>query len=156
MTAVATRSESVLPADIMATYMEMLNAIPSFEGDGGASMVAGILNAEKWEDLQDDASSLPNAKAMVGKELRIDHDGILSMESDQAFDDGTGIYLIIRSVDLDSGEVVVWQTSAMTVKAKLVKLFKLGGSYVIQLSEAKKATKAGFYPINCNVLSKSK
>jgi hypothetical protein len=140
---------------LMATYTDMVMRVPEPESDGGLQMLADILSATTIDDFQAlEVSKLPKAEAVAGRMLRVDR--ITRHVSDEAYDDGTGFFIVVHSVDTHNGEVVRWQTSAMTVKSKLVALYVNGLlPATVSTAVASKPTKAGYYPVNLNVHSVS-
>lgn len=138
------------PQALLEAYPGLVMAIPLAEGGDGSEMVADILAAESWEQLNGDEGSLPNARAVKGRELKVH--GITRHESTE--EGGIGWYLVIESTDIHTGELVRWQTSSMMVMAKLVKLSQLRCyPALVKISEAEKATKAGRKPLDMAVLS---
>jgi len=133
----------------LAEFPEMVLAIPAAEDSDGSEIVADILMATTWEDLAEEQGSLPNARAVAGRQLRVHK--VERRESTEA--GGLGWYLVIDSTDPDTGEMVKWQTSAMSVMAKLVKLHQLCGKdgrldALVETREAERTTKAGRKPID--------
>ena len=138
------------PKALLEAYPGLVMAIPLAEGGDGSEMVARVLAAESWEDLNDDEGALPNARAVKGKKLKCH--GITRHESTE--EGGIGWYLVIESTDVDTGELIRWQTSSMMVMSKLVKLSQLSCyPALVQVSEAESATKAGRKPLDMRVLS---
>lgn len=131
---------------VLAAFIEQLMTIPAPDGDGWG-MIGTILESESWEDLQDEASKLPNAREVAGKQLKVNN--IERLESTIENEDGLPYYLLIDSTDVTTGERVMWQTSARSVTAKLVRLFIHGVlPAVVETRVSTTATKAGFFPVN--------
>lgn len=133
----------------LAEFPELVMAVPVAEDSDGSGIIADILMADTWEELNDDQGSLPNARAMIGRQVRVHK--LERRESTES--GGLGWYLVIDSTDPDTGEMVKWQTSAMSVLAKLVKLHQLTGKggrldALVEVTEADRDTKAGRRPLD--------
>ena len=141
-------------ATVRQACISLMETVPFADDDNGFGMVAAILAASDWEDFATAASKLPNAADVVGLRLRVRE--IVRHESDIDTDDDSGLdlpwYLVIDSTDIDTGKAVMWQTSAATLVAKLVKLHDMHKfPAIVSTSVAAKATKRGFYPMNLTV-----
>jgi len=155
--AVVSRPDSTLQrydADkTRAEFIARLEAIPEpASDDGGLSMVADILSADTWEDLIGDQSGLPKAELVSGKEMLFHsierHDSTLP-------DSPLPYFLVVTCTSLETGEVIRFQTSATTIVAKLVKMAEFGAfPFVGSMHKSTKPTRAGYYPMNLNILAR--
>lgn len=138
---------------ILAEFVSQLSAIPGPAEDDGLGMVYTILGATSWEQLQDEASKLPDSEKVAGRRLKINN---IERHDSTIVDGLTPFFLVIDSTDIDTGEMVMWQTSAQTVMAKLVRLYHLGSlPAIVETRKAVTPTRSGFYPINLIVHSVS-
>jgi hypothetical protein len=133
-----------------------MESVPFADDGDGYGMVSAILDADNWQDFASDSSTLPKASAVAGRDLRVRE--IVRRESDIEDGSDSGLdlpwYIVIDSTDVNTGDQVMWQTSAATVITKLVKLHSMGKlPAVVRTSEAAKKTKRGFTPVNLSVLS---
>lgn len=140
------------PADrsaIEQTFVALLDRVPDAVDDDGFGIFAGLVNAENWEDLNQQ-SKLPDARAMVGRRLKVFT--VTKRPSDLA--EGFSHYLIVEAADLTSGESVMFQTSSAGVAVPLIKLHVWGKLPAqVLISEPDKLTKAGHKPLNLTVLA---
>lgn len=154
--AVSAVSSSVVTKDAVRTQViGLMEAIP-FGDDDGFGMVQTILDATDWEDFAHDSSKLPKASEVANTKLRVRE--ITRRESTIENGDDSGLdlpwYLVIDSTDIETGNRVLWQTSAATVVAKLIKLHNMGKlPAVVETRLADKVTKRGFRPVNLSVHS---
>lgn len=159
MTAVQESRGELIPRDdaekILAEYGSLFDRIPSPEQDGGIGMIADILNSASIDDLIGEPEKLPNAQDMVGKRLKVT--GLIKLESDEAYRQQSGFpfYIVAEGIDTATGEVVRFNTGSAHVMAKLVTAFARHkvAAVVCEIKRAEKATRNGFYPLNCNILA---
>lgn len=153
-TAVQTTSDTSKDA-VRTHVISLMESIP-FGDDDGFGMVDAILNANSWEDFASDSSKLPKAAEVANMKLKVRE--LTRRESTIENGDDSGLdlpwYLVVDSTDIDTGNRVLWQTSAATVVAKLIKLHEMGKlPAVVETRLADKVTKRGFRPVNLSVLS---
>lgn len=139
--------------DAAIALMEM---VPEAVDDDGTGIIANLLAAENWEDLNSQ-TKLPAGKELVGETLvlRAISRRVSELEDD---DEGTGIklphYLIIDSVRSGLGTGVRWQTSSPGLVVPIVKLYVWGKfPATVRIDQSDKPTKKGFRPLNLNVLA---
>lgn len=136
----------------MATAM--LDTVPDAVDDDGAGIIARLIEADGWEDLNSE-SKLPNGQDLVGvmQVLR----AISKRPSDLGGEDETtGIklpyYLMVDSVRSGLGTELRWQTSAPALVVPIIKLFAWGKlPATVEITKADKPTKRGFYPLGLRV-----
>jgi hypothetical protein len=113
---------------------------------GEASIVARVAGAQSADDVFG-GGELVSIKDVLGTSLKVE--AIESVRpSDFASESGLGVYLVVRTVDLDgeSRTLAVGSTDAIV---KLVKLNELGAlPRWVAFEQATKATKSGYYPVN--------
>lgn len=143
----------------LAEYPGMVTSVPEAEFDpDGSGIIADILLATSWEQLNESQTSLPDSRSLNGRTVFVT--GIGRMTSDM--EGGIGYYLIVDYADPATGEARKFQTSAGSVMAKLVKLhhFVQAGAIAwpveVKLVQATKPTRGGFYPMDLEVVSTSK
>lgn len=159
MTATQQSSGELIPRDdaekILKEYGSLFDRIPEPERDGGIGMLADILNSASIDDLIGEPEKLPNAQDMAGKRLKIT--GLIRLESDEAYRQQTGFpwYIVAEGVDTSTGEVIRFNTGSAQVMAKLVTAFARHNvaAVICEIRRAEKATRNGFYPLNCNILA---
>lgn len=154
-----TRPGNPVPADraaVLTAARQLMDLVPDAPDDDGAGILARIIGAESWEDLNAE-NTLPNAQDMVRRQLR--YTGVVKRPSDLASeDDGTGIkldhYLVCDAVDINNGEVVRFQTSAASVALVIAKMVAFGKvPFVGTILAADKPTRRGYRPLNLTVES---
>ena len=115
-------------------------------GDGGAGRTLSVLSATSIDDVF--GSELTKAGEVLGTPLTLrTFEGLRSSD----FDDSVlGVWAIFSATTPD-GEVVTIGTGATDAVVKLVRLSELGafdGKTAVAFEESRKATAAGFYPVN--------
>lgn len=137
------------PRELVARFVQMATLIPSEDGSGMERIIEQLLNAESWEDLSDPWEST-NAEKLRGKRLRIDS---LTRRPSQ-YPGGLGVFLVVKGVDLGTGEAIVWTTSAQAVIAQLVRAYaKKWLPCVAEMIIADRPTEAGYYPHHLRFLA---
>ena len=143
-------------AAVLEAATALLDLIPDAVDDDGSGIIARLLDAESWEDLNQD-SKLPAGKDIHGRDLVVR--GMVKRFSDiEPEDDDLGVrlphYLVIDSVYSGKGTEVRWQTSAPGLVIPLCKLYVWGKlPATVHIHQADKPTKRGFRPLNLEVLS---
>lgn len=131
--------------EVLAEYIRQLEQVPLADADGWG-ILGTILGSETWEDLQSEASKLPKAEDVAGRELKVTN--IERHESTIDTSD-TPWYFVVESTDIKSGEFVMWQTSARSVMGKLLRLYVHGVlPAIVETRKSLTSTRAGYYPIN--------
>lgn len=130
----------------LAQYPEMVTMIPEAEVSDGSEMVADVLMATSWEQLNDEAK-LPSFEDLAPASFRVN--AVTRAVSD--IEGGLGFYLLVDCQRQD-GTTFKAQTSSAIPMAKLTKLFLLGAlPAVVTVSKAQKATRGGKFPLNLHV-----
>lgn len=133
---------------ILAQYSAVLEEIPFAEDDGGLSIIANILTATTWEELNRE-NELDNLQDFVGKRVKV----IKLERRISDIEGGMPWYLMVDAIDADTGELVKINTSAGSPMAKLAMLHHFGNlPALVKVTKAEKATKAGFFPLDVDVL----
>lgn len=144
----ARTAPAATPETASSIYPELVLTIPPANAGNADGILADILNAESWEDLNAETAKLPKAELMIGKTLKVTH--LARHESTE--EGGIGYYLVIDSVDIATGEAIKWQTSAMSIMAKLAKLSQLRCYPVlVKVTKAEKATRGGRWPLDITI-----
>lgn len=141
-------------AAVLEAARALLDLVPDATDDDGTGIIARLLEAEGWEDLNQ-LSKLPAGKDLVGVTMVIR--AIAKRESDiEPEDDETGIrldhYLVIDAVRSGLGTELRWQTSAPALVLPIAKLYVWGKfPATCTIRKAEKPTKRGFWPLNLEV-----
>lgn len=131
-----------MSAELVEKFAQMATLIPSEDGSGYERIVEAILSAEAVDALDEPWQST-QAEKLAGRVLRID--SLTRRPSD--FKSGLGVFLVVRSTDTHSGEVVTWTTGSVAIVAQLVRAYALGGLPVYaELIIAERPTEAGYRP----------
>lgn len=134
----------------MALFAQMAVNIPEAD-DGGAyeNIVLQLLGASDVDGLNapwdtSDAEKLANHRLKIETLERRPSD----------FNAGLGLYLVVKGVDLGTGETFVWSTGSVSVVAQLARAHFLGAFPVIaELVISDTPTKNGYRPQRLRVLS---
>lgn len=110
------------------SILTLLSAIPEAGENDDISVYAQLMAAQSVDDF-DTGGHLPAGRDLVGRRLKVE--SFARRVSDIEDDDSDGkfrlpFYLVIESVDTDSGEGVRWQTSAPGIVIVLAKLYSWG------------------------------
>ena len=139
------------PRELVARFVQMATMVPSEDGSGMERIIEQLLSAESWEELSEPWEST-DAQKLRGKRLRID--GIMRRPSQ--FQGGLGIFLVVHSTDVGTGERIVWTTSAQAVIAQLVRAYAQGWlPCLAEMVIADRPTERGFYPHHLKFLAGS-
>lgn len=132
---------SELVADALNSHSKLY-----FDGDvsGDSFLADTIAGAESGADLFAE-SELGKVEDHLGETLIIN---AVEAVRNSEFEGGIGVYLIVEALTLD-GEAIKLAVGQSDPLAKIVKLHELGElPWPVAFERSKKATKAGFYPIN--------
>lgn len=133
----------------MALFAQMAVGIPEAD-DGGAyeNIVLQLLNATDVDGLNapwdtSDAEKLANHRLKIESVQRRPSD----------FNAGLGLYLVVKGVDMGTGETFVWSTGSISVVAQLARAHFLEKFPVIaELIISDTPTKNGYRPQRLNVI----
>lgn len=116
------------------------------DGGDGVQMSLSVLEATTIDDVF--GSELTKANDVLGTPLElVRFEGLRSSDFD---DSSLGVWAIFVAATAD-GELLTIGTGATDAVVKLVKLSELGGfegGTFVRFEESKKATAAGFHPVN--------
>ena len=147
-------SGTVVPADLTAVLeaaIGLLDLIPELPESDGSGIIADLINAETWEDLNR-GSHLPAGRDLAGLELVITdvHKRASDIEEDE--DDyrvRLPSYLIIDGYQQQPRKPLRWQTSSPGLAVPIMKLYAWGKlpAYVT-IVEATSKSNPRFKPLN--------
>ena len=134
---------------ILEQYGQMLLAVPMADDDDGSGIIAGILQANRPEDLNQQ-SQLPKAEDYLGTMIKVER---IERRESSLEDNTMGYYLVVRGVTADQHQApVVFGTGSVGITAVLVKLWAHGWlPAVVEVRRSDKETKAGRRPLNLYV-----
>jgi hypothetical protein len=131
-----------MSAELVEQFARMAMLVPSETSDAVESIITAILNAPSWDHLDDPWES-SKAEALAGVVFRIED--VTRRPSD--YRDGIGIFLVVHSLNVSTGEKFVWTTSATSVVAQLVHAYVAGWLPLhAELVIAARATERGYRP----------
>lgn len=130
-------------------YGRMILAVPEAEDDDGFGIIAGVLEAGSWEDLNT-GGGLPEAEDFEGKRMVIR--SITRRESTVEGAESPWYFV----VDADSGQPdfasMRFATSSRTIMAQLVKCHVHGWFPIVAtVVKSDKATRKGFRPLSLRI-----
>jgi hypothetical protein len=133
---------ATLTPELERVFSQMVTAIPEDDGNAIEDILATIINAASWEDLNR-AWESAKGEQLAGHMLRIET--VTRHESDLA--GSLGFFLVVKGVDTRTGEAFAWPTGSIAVVAQLARAYLAGwlplfGEVII----AERPTKAGFRP----------
>lgn len=148
---------TVVPADLAAlteAANAMLADIPELPESDGSGIIADLINAEDWEDLNRD-KHLPAGRDLAGRDLVIID--VHRMESDIEDEDSDPRvrldgYLIIDAEDFHTRKPIRWQTSAPGLVVPIIKLYRWGKLPAsVSIVEVTSKSNPRFKPLNLRI-----
>lgn len=132
----------------LATFAHMASVIPDADGAGMDNMLAAILGADSWDQL-DAPWSTSSTDDAVGVPVVITD--LTRRPSD--FAEGLGVYLIVSGSRADNGEPITYTTGSVSVVAQLVRAYAIGAlPLTAKLVKAERPSANGYYPVHLQVL----
>lgn len=130
-----------------AMFAQMVTMVPGAEDDGINSILAQILKAATWAELSDPWNTEKSAQ-MVDIDLRIDS----ITRHDSSYQDGLGVFLLIRGKRMDNDDEFAFACGGVSVVAQLVTAYALQAFPLYgTLRKADKPSKRGYYPLHLEV-----
>lgn len=148
---------TVVPADLAAVTeaaQALLGMIPDLPESDGSGIIADLINAESWEDLNR-GGHLPAGRDLAGVDLIITdvHKRVTDIEADE--DDyrvRLTHYLIMESLTSVDRKPIRWQTSAPGLVVPIAKLYSWGKLPAhVTIVEAESKSNPRFKPLNLKV-----
>lgn len=139
---------NALTPEVRQRFLDMVNLLPRGESDGGAGIIASLIEAGSPEALNAPWEA-DSTKSLVGKVVQIN--GVKVRDSD--YTEGLGVFLVVEAVNLTTGEAMVFTTGAGSVVSQLVIAHAQGWMpLVAEIVQSSKPTKDGYYPIHLRVI----
>jgi hypothetical protein len=133
---------------LLAQFSEMAVMIPSEKGGGTEEILAKILNAKTWGEL-DEPWETTDVDDIVGKPMRL----ISVRRRPSTFGGGLGIFLVINLRDQKTGQEYVKTTSSISVVGQIAWLCtQRATGILIEWCKAERPTENGFYPQHLKIL----
>ena len=134
---------------LVSRFAEMVALLPRADDDdsGVERIIASILNAQGWEDL-DAPWRARGGEAYKDVPQRIE--SVKIRPSD--FGEGLGVYVVVDAVNLTNGESITWTTGSTSIVAQLVRAYCVGALPLfatIRVSD--RPSKNGYYPQHLEV-----
>lgn len=133
---------------LLQAFGEMAVMIPSDDGSGTERILAKILSAKTWDQLDEpwEASSIDD---ILGKQLHVTK----VTRSPSTFKGGLGIFLVVHLQDAKTGQEYVKTTGSVSVVAQLARAYALGiTAMTVQWERAERPTPGGYYPQHLRVI----
>lgn len=134
---------------LVQRFAAMVGMLPTAgDDDGGAErIVAAILNAASWEDL-DAPWRARGGEAYKDVPQRIESVKTRPSEYGQ----GLGVYVVVEAVNLSNGEGITWTTGSISIVAQLVRAHCVGALPLFAtLRVAERPSKSGNFPQHLEV-----
>jgi hypothetical protein len=127
---------------VLRQFADMVAMLPQDDTGGTESIVAQILAAETFEEL-DSPWSASDTEDLIGTVLTIE--SVKARRSDYA--DGLGFYVIATGKVYGTDKPVTFTTGSVSVVAQLVKAYAMGAlPLVCTLQQAERPTEKGYRP----------
>lgn len=146
----AATTELVISEETRAMFAQMVAVIPDAEGSGSERILLAILQAETWDEL-DAPWDTEKAEGLYGREI----DVYEVMRRPSSFQDGLGVFLVVRAREAVNRREIVFTTGSISVVAQLVKAYLLGAIPLrVILQRSERPTEAGYYPQHLQVIAR--
>lgn len=133
---------------ILAQFAEMAVAIPADLGGGTEDILAKILAAETWDQL-DEPWETSDIDDILGKELTITK----VTRRPSTFRGGLGVFLVVHLMDKRSGKEYVKTTGSVSVVGQIARAYFIGAMpLTVEWVRADRPSDNGYYPQHLKVL----
>lgn len=127
---------------LLAQFAEMVTLIPAESGGGAERILAQILNAGQWDEL-DAPWETSKAEHLIGKKWWLDS----AERRPSDFREGLGMFLVLRGRHQGSGHEVIMTTSSISVIGQVTRAYSIGAlPMLVEVIVAERATQAGYRP----------
>lgn len=146
-TAIPDDEVTPIPDHILDKIIAEVEQLPESADDGQWNIVEQLLTATDMDDLNRPWEAT-SGKTLAGRRLQVT--GVKRRPS--AYEGGPEIFLVIDSIDLNSGEALTWTSSALAVIIQLAVAYNRGWlPLVAEVTAARKPTKRGFIPYHLTI-----
>lgn len=133
---------------LLERFAEMAVMIPADLGSGTEDILAKILSAKTWDQL-DEPWETTDIEDILGKSLRITK----VQRRPSTMKGGLGVFLVIHMQDAKTGAEYVKTTGSVSVVAQIARAYALGvTSMLVEWCRAERPTENGYYPQHLKVL----
>lgn len=133
---------AVRDPELLSRFAEMVTLIPAEEGGGAERILAQILDAQRWDEL-DSPWETSKAERLLGRKL----DLLYAERRPSDFREGLGMFLVLHMTDIVTGESIVVTTSALGIIGQVTRAYALDAlPAVVEFIVAERATQRGYRP----------
>lgn len=133
---------------LLERFAEMAVMIPGDLGGGVEDILAKILSAESWDQL-DEPWETSEIDDIEGKTMRITK----VTRRPSTFKGGLGVFLVVHLLDPKTGKEYVKTTGSISVVGQIARAYALGvESMTVQWLRAERPSESGYYPQHLKVL----
>jgi len=127
---------------LLAQFAEMATMIPAELEDGTEAILARILSAETWDDL-DAPWETSSVEDILGKTLRIEK----VTRRPSTFKGGLGMFLVVTLKDHKTGDTYIKTTGSVAIVGQIAAAYAKGWMPVeVEWMQAERPTENGYYP----------
>jgi len=133
---------------LLAKFAEMAVMIPADVGGGVEDILAKILSATTWDQL-DEPWETSTVDDILGKTLRITS----VVRRPSTFHSGLGLFVIVKLLDPRNGTEYVKTTGSVSIVAQLARAYAMGvTAMTVQWCRAERPSENGFYPQHLKII----
>lgn len=132
-------------AAIMQRMEALFLSIPLVDTDSLAFVARNLNVADVSELIGELENKLPKAEDVAGRQLKITD---ITRNASTVDDSPFAWYLIIDSTDTQTGDPVLWQTSAGDVTSKLLRIYEANRLPAVVETRLADKTRRGYNPVN--------
>lgn len=133
---------------LLERFAEMAVMIPADLGSGTEDILAKILSAKTWDEL-DEPWETSDIEDILGKTLHITK----VQRRPSTFKGALGVFLVIHLQDAKTGQEYVKTTGSVSVVAQIARAYALGvTAMTVQWLRAERPSENGYYPQHLKVL----
>jgi hypothetical protein len=133
---------------LLEQFAEMATAIPADLGGGTEDIVAKILSATTWDQLDEpwETSAIDDILGLTLHVTKV-------TRRPSTYQGGLGVFLVVHLTDTKTGKEYVKTTGAISVVAQLVRAYFMGvTALTIQWVRAERPSANGYYPQHLKVV----
>ena len=139
---------TITDAKLLEQFAEYAVMIPAEAGSGTESILAKILQATTWDQL-DQPWETSDVTDILGKRLKV----TAVTRRPSTFAGGLGIFLVVSLTDIKTGQEYVKTTGSIAVVGQIAAAYARGWMpLLVEWCRSERPTEAGYYPQHLKVL----
>lgn len=127
---------------LLTKFAEMVTMIPAEDGNGTENILAQILGATKWEQL-DEPWDATDVDDIIGRRLKLTR----ATRRPSTIGGGLGIFLVVHLEDPSTGATFVKTTGSIAVVGQIVAAYARNWMpLLVEWRKSDRPTEQGYYP----------